>query len=98
MHIHIFGFVHRYLSKHQRNEGIFVRRNGIKERMQGMIDWKDCIVPVGAKGTQELPGKAVRLPRKCSTCSSKSCTVRGTVVNWLHCGKWIPEGVTKNGK
>lgn len=21
-----------------------------------MIDWKDCIVPVGAKGTQELPG------------------------------------------
>ena len=59
--------------------------------MQGMIDWKDCIVPVGAKGPQELP-------RKCSTCSSKSCTVRGMVVNWLHCGKWIPEGVTKDGK
>lgn len=66
--------------------------------MQGMIDWKDCIVPVGAKGPQELPRKPVRLPRKCSTCSSKSCTVRGMVVNWLHCGKWIPEGVTKDGK
>lgn len=49
MHIHIFGFVLRCLSKHQRNEGIFVIRNGIKERVQGVVNWKDCIVPYGKR-------------------------------------------------
>ncbi len=42
--------------------------------------------------------KPRRVPIKCSTCANKSCTVRGTVVNWLHCSKWLPEGVTKDDK
>ena len=31
--------------------------------------------------------KPRRVPIKCSTCANQSCTVRGTVVNWLHCSK-----------
>lgn len=42
--------------------------------------------------------KPRRVPRKCSTCANRECRVRGTVVNWLHCSKWLPEGVTKNDK
>lgn len=42
--------------------------------------------------------KPRRVPIKCSTCANQSCPVRGTVVNWLDCSKWLPEGVTKDGK
>ncbi len=42
--------------------------------------------------------KPRRVPIKCSTCANRECRVRGTVVNWLYCSKWLPEGVTKDGK
>ena len=45
-----------------------------------------------------IPVIRKRIPIKCSTCANQSCTVRGTVVNWLHCSKWLPEGVTKDDK
>lgn len=39
--------------------------------------------------------KRNHIPIKCSTCADKRCPVRGTVVDWQHCSKWLPEGQLK---
>lgn len=53
-----------------------------------MIDWKDCIVPIGGMAFPlPLPRKK-RPPRKCSTCANQECRVSGKVFDWLHCKEW----------
>lgn len=55
-----------------------------------MIDWKDCVVPIGKGVIQPPPQKPrrKRVPRKCSTCENIKCKSRFAVVEWLHCGAW----------
>lgn len=66
-----------------------------------MVNWKDCITPIGLGALAPPappPKRKRRVARKCSICTNNSCTVRGTVVNWLHCSEHLPEGTTKDGK
>ena len=57
-----------------------------------MIDWRDCLVPIGVSADPALPRRRRRLPRKCSTCADPRCPHRSAVIDWLHCGKWIGPG------
>lgn len=64
-----------------------------------MINWKDCIVPIGGRAEQKaFPlQKKKRIEVRCSTCKYQSCHERFSVVEWRHCWKWSPElEVTKN--
>lgn len=54
-----------------------------------------------------IPVIRKRAPIKCSTCADKSRRVRGTVIDWKHCGRWTinmrqlcadPVGDVDNGK
>lgn len=54
-----------------------------------MIDWKDCIVPIGTKSfPAPASGKKKRPERKCSTCANTDCRVSGKVCDWKHCKEW----------
>lgn len=57
-----------------------------------MVNWKDCITPIGL-GTLAPPApppkRKRRVARKCSTCANKDCKRQFAVVEWLHCGKWV---------
>lgn len=55
-----------------------------------MIDWKDCIVPIGS-ADPALPRRRRRVPRKCSTCARRDCPNRSWLIDWLHCGRWEPK-------
>lgn len=59
-----------------------------------MIDWKDCIVPIGAGAIQPSPPPTckARMLRKCSNCANRTCRIRGVVVDWTHCGEWREGG------
>lgn len=35
---------------------------------------------------------------KCSTCAERNCPFRGSAVDWLHCARWMPEGVKNDAK
>ncbi len=35
---------------------------------------------------------------KCSTCADRQCRVRGKVVDWKHCSKWLPGGQAKENR
>lgn len=35
---------------------------------------------------------------KCSTCADRQCRVRGKVVDWMHCSKWLPGGQAKENR
>lgn len=39
-----------------------------------------------------------KVQTKCSNCADKRCPFRGSVVDWLHCDKWMPEGVENDAK
>lgn len=54
-----------------------------------MTNWKDCIVIIGEGAAHSPPApRRRRIPRKCSTCTDRSCRQRGRVCNWINCRSW----------
>lgn len=63
------------------------------EKRLRMKDHKDCDAPSGPGVIHELPpqSRRERVKVKCSTCANRKCRQRGSAVEWLHCGMWMPK-------
>lgn len=58
-----------------------------------MTDHKDCNAASSTGVIHALPPQArrARVQVKCSTCANRMCRQRGSAVEWLHCGMWLPK-------